>query len=256
MKFKFQANPVGAFLFFAALYACVLLGSARTFGAERAKRARNFEDVYKASCRVGVEGARGSGTIIGFDSDINKYLVLTNYHVVTNSQSATCEFWAAGLRKKTTGRIIWRAHDQNQPYDFAIVAIEPDFVESNGLCYVPLAGEGVDVEEREVFDSAGCPKGSHVWAWKGAVTSVNRTDEFTPAPYPGQSGSGIFLYANGKPWYAGTLTWLVGQEGSDDAKGAFIPVDRLWRALDSKRRAANEPAWRAPDNYAEIPWKP
>jgi len=241
------------FIFTAILTA--LLFSAQLSVAEGApRRAKTVDDVRRAACRVGVDGARGSGSIIGYDSDLKKYLVLTNYHVVTNSRSATCEFWdERGARSKTTGAIIWRAHDQQAPYDYALIALDPAFVESLDLPYVPLAGSDVGLKEGDALDSAGCPRAQFVVSWDGGVERLDRTVEFVPGPYPGQSGSAIIVFVKGRPWNGGILTWLVGQEGSDDSRGAFIPVRNLWSALSSKRRAANEEAWRAPENYQECP---
>jgi len=238
----------------ALIVAAVLCQLAPTFGAEKARRARTVDDVRRAACRIGVEGARGSGSIIGFDARLNKYLVLTNYHVVTTSKRASCEFWdERGKRSKTVGEIVWRAHDQKQPFDFALVAIDREFVESLDLPYVPLAGADAALKAGDALDSAGCPRAQFVVGWDGGVITVDRTIEFIPGPYPGQSGSAIIAFIDGKPWNVGTLTWLVGQEGSDDAKGAFIPVRNLWRALSSKMRTAEEKPWRAPENYSECP---
>ncbi len=224
-----------------------------TFGAE-ARRAKTVDDVRRAACRVGVENARGSGSIIGFDDRLSKYLVLTNYHVVTNSARASCEFWdERGRRSKTVGEIVWRAHDQQRPYDYALIAIDKSFVENLDLPYVPLAGEDARVAQGEALDSAGCPRAQFVVSWDGGVLKADRTVEFTPGPYPGQSGSAIIAFIDGKPWNVGTLTWLVGQEGSDSSKGAFIPIRNLWAALGSKQRTSEKEPWRAPEEYKECP---
>lgn len=244
MKFIFTA------LFSAFLFAGQIIP---TFASE-ARRALTVDDVRRAACRVGVENARGSGSIIGFDDRLNKYLVLTNYHVVTNSRSASCEFWDEnGRRSKTVGEIVWRSHDQQKPFDYALIAIDKAFVENLDLPYVPLAGEGVRLQEGGALDSAGCPRGQFVVSWDGGVLTLNRTVEFTPGPYPGQSGSAIIAFIGGKPWNVGTLTWLVGQEGADDSRGAFIPVRNLWAALGSKSRASEKSPWRAPEGYQECP---
>ncbi len=244
MKFIFTAI-LTAFVFAAPL--------APSFGAG-ARRASTVDDVRRAACRVGVENARGSGSIIGFDERLNKYLVLTNYHVVTNSRSATCEFWdERGKRTKTVGEIVWRAHDQQRPFDYALIAIDKNFVETLGLPYVPLAGEDARLQEGGALDSAGCPRGQFVVSWDGGVLTVDRTIEFTPGPYPGQSGSAIIAFIGGKPWNVGTLTWLVGNEGADNSRGAFIPIRNLWAALGSKQRTAEKEPWRAPASYSECP---
>ncbi len=244
MKFIFSV------LFSAFLFAGQIIP---TF-ANEARRAKTVDDVRRAACRVGVENARGTGSIIGLDDRLNKYLVLTNYHVVTTSRQATCEFWDdSGKRSKTTGEIVWRAHDQNKPFDFALIAIDRSFVEGLNLPYVPLAGGEARILEGFAFDSAGCPRGQFVVGWDGGILNVNRTTEFTPGPYPGQSGSAIVGFIDGKPWNIGILTWLVGQEGADDSRGAFIPVANLWAALGGKQRTSEKEPWRAPETYRECP---
>lgn len=222
------------------------------------RRANSFDDVYDAACRVNVPGARGSGTFIGYCEKLDKCLILTNYHVVTNNTKATVEFWKNGKPVAVPTEVVWRFYDASMPGDFAILAANPNTLEQLKVPYVALAGEGVRASEKAFVISAGCPKGSHVWSWKGNIVASNQTTEFQPAPYPGQSGSGIFEFRDGALWYVETLTWLVGTEGSDSARGGSIPVANLYRALKSRKfpasyqESADKTPFVAPSNYKEV----
>ena len=82
------------------------------------RRAENtLDDVFAASCRVNVSGARGSGTFNGVKDGLA--YISTNYHVVSNQKNATVDFWTNGVKQTLAGRVAWRAYDANLPADFA-----------------------------------------------------------------------------------------------------------------------------------------
>lgn len=222
------------------------------------RRAKTLDDVYDASCRVSVSNARGSGVFIGIDEGTGSALILTNFHVVQNFKTATLEFWRDGVPIPIRSTITWRYYDASLPADFAILAIDADKLAEIDAPYVALGGPDCAPTPAAFFISAGCPKGSHVWSWKGVWRNVSRTAEFQPAPYPGQSGSGLFEFRDGELWYVGTLTWLVGDEGDDRAKGAAIPVSNIYRAIARRAYSTNfqdvksAAPFKIPADYKEI----
>lgn len=226
------------------------------------RRAKNLDDVYDASCRVSVANARGSGVFVGVDESTGSALILTNFHVVQNFQAATLEFWRDGVPVPIKGATSWRYYDSTLPADYAIVAIDAGKLEEIDAPFVALGGPDCAPTPAAFFISAGCPKGSHVWSWKGVWRNVSRTAEFQPAPYPGQSGSGLFEFRDGELWYVGTLTWLVGDEGDDRAKGAAIPVANLYRAISRRSYSPSfldvldSTPFQIPSDYKEIAAKP
>lgn len=228
-----------------------------TLFAAEFRRAENIDDAYDLTVRVSVSNARGTGAFIGYDSVRDAALILTNYHVVTNNKRATVEFWRDGKPVAFPAEVVWRYYDANMPADFAILAVDADKVASIDAPYIALGGADCTPGAGAFFVSAGCPKGSHVWSWKGSFLSSIPTAEFVPAPYPGQSGSGLFEQKNGALWYVGTLTWLVGPEGSDASKGAAIPVSNLYKALQRHSfvdwiETGDEKPFIAPADYTEI----
>lgn len=203
-------------------------------------RAKTFEDAYKASCRVSVNNARGSGTFIGKDAEKNRCIILTNYHVVTNNKVATLDFWTNGVRQSITGQVFAKFYDAKRPYDFALIAVDSDELAKINPPFVALAGHGVAPDNNSYILSSGCPKGRFAQAWKGKVLGYynGSTVMFQPGPVPGQSGSGVLSEIDGDLWLTGVLTWLIGTEGADDSKGGAIPIANLYEALKGQQDAS------------------
>lgn len=227
-----------------------ILFTGACFGAEF-RRASTFEDAFKASCRVSVSNARGTGTFIGYDRDKDRCVILTNYHVVTNNGTATLDFWTNGVRESVNGKVYARFYDAKKPYDFALIAVDPNDLERIAPPYVALAGRGAFPDSNSYILSAGCPKGRFVQAWKGKILGYYNgvTVEFQPAPVPGQSGSGVLSIVDGQLWLTAVLTWLIGQEGADSSKGGAIPIANLYDAL---RGGASRTA-ESDDSFSPIP---
>lgn len=191
-----------------------------------------LDDAFAASCRVNVRDARGSGTFIGEDN--GKAYILTNYHVVTNNESATVDFWTSGVRTTLAGRVAWRYYDAEMPADFALVVVDAqELKDAVDPPFVALGGKDARPDINSFILSAGAPKGRNVSAWRGKVVNYynNSTAIFQPAPVPGQSGSAILKIVDGELFQVGVLTWLIGQEGSDSATGGAIPVANLYAAV-------------------------
>lgn len=205
-------------------------------------RAKTFEDAYKASCRVSVSNARGTGTFVGYDRSNNRCIILTNYHVVSNNNSATLDFWTNGVRQSISGKVFARFYDARRPYDFALISVDPNELAKINPPYVALAGRGAAPDSNSYILSSGCPKGRFTQAWKGKVLGYynGATVMFQPGPVPGQSGSGVISEIDGELWVTAVLTWLLGTEGSDDSRGGAIPIANLYEALQGQQSVSNE----------------
>lgn len=225
----FSAITIGAILFCATSFAVDF------------RRAKTFQDCYEASCRVCVSNARGTGTFIGYDAEKDRCLILTNYHVVTNNNSARLDFWTNGTLQSVNGKVFARFYNAQIPYDFALISVDPEELEKIAPPYIALAGKDAAPDSKSFIISSGAPKGRHVQAWKGQVLGYfnGATVEFRPAPVPGQSGSAIVSEVDGQLWITGVLTWLIGAEGADESKGGAIPISNLYRALNGRTDASS-----------------
>lgn len=198
------------------------------------RRAQTMEDAWAASCRVCVNGARGSGMHIGGVG--NAEYILTNYHVVTDNKTARLDFWTNGKMESIDAVVVWRAYDAKEPEDFAILSVRGDELKKIDPPWTPLGGSDARPSVGAVIVSSGAPDGRFPQAWKGQILEYynGKTAVFSPPPVPGQSGSAICEYVNGELFVTGVLTWLIGEKGRDDSKGGAIPVANIYKAL-SKR---------------------
>ena len=222
-----------------SLVCAVLLAAAPCFAANVADdypfvRAQTFEDAWKASCRVCVDGARGSGTHVG--GVANAAYIMTNYHVVTKNDSARLDFWTNGKMESVRGVVVWRAYNAQKAEDFAAIAVRVDDLKKINPPWVALGGADARPSVGAVIVSSGAPDGRFPQAWKGQILEYYRgeTAIFSPPPVPGQSGSAICEYVDGELFVTGILTWLIGEKGNDNSKGGAIPVANIYRALEER----------------------
>lgn len=207
----------------------VVAGTA--FGDDFRRAENTLDDVFAASCRVNVSGARGSGTFNGVKDGLA--YISTNYHVVGKNVTATVDFWTNGVKQTLAGKVVWRAYDANMPADFAFITVDADELKKIDPPYVALGGSDAKPSTNSFFLSSGGPKGLSVKAWKGKILDYfnGETALFQPHPVPGQSGSGVFEEIDGELFQVGIITWLIGAEGQDDSKGGAIPIANLYKAL-------------------------
>ena len=205
--------------------------------------ARNLEDVHAASCRVFAidasgRGAIGTGTVCGLFN--NKYYVLTNWHVVENHRTVTLQFFGTGRITECKGAVIATWHNENQPYDFAIITVDRASLAQYDPPFVPLGKRGTRPTTGGPILSSGCSEGRWPFAWKGSIESYyGETAQFFPAPKGGQSGSAIVEELDGRLYITGILTWRVGDErqlSEEDMRGGAIPIAKLYEAFDGKNR--------------------
>ncbi len=209
---------------------------ARGSANRKFRRARpTLDDVFAASCRVSVEGARGSGLFVCYQG--NKAYVLTNYHVVQNNATARLDFWTNHTRQSVTGRVVKRFSDRRANLDFAIIEVNADDLKKIDPPFIPLAPvDPNSLTGRKIY-AAGGPKGWFVQSWKGSNESVESgLVLFSPHPVPGQSGSGVCTIIDGEIYAVEVLTYLLGDENSDASKGGALPVLYLANALKGRRQ--------------------
>ncbi len=213
------------------------------------RRAETFEDAHAASCRVCVDGARGSGFFVGADG-ADAYVV-TNCHVVTTNRVAKLDFWTNGRMESVSGRVVWRYFDVETPGDFAALVVDSGELKAIDPPFLALGGADARPSVGALIVSCGAPDGRFPQAWKGRILEYynDATAVFSPPPVPGQSGSPICEFVDGELFVTGILTWLVGEKGQDDSKGGAIPIMNLYRGL----KRPNAPVdFRAP-NASAIP---
>lgn len=221
--------------FVRAVAIAILIGvSALAYGVEFRRAQPNLDDVFGASCRVSVEGARGSGLFVYYNGA--KAYVLTNFHVVQNSATATLDFWTNHARQSVRGKVIKRFSDRRANLDFAIIEVDANELKKIDPPYIPLAPvDPSSLTGRKIY-AAGGPKGWFVQTWKGANESIaDGLVLFSPHPVPGQSGSGVCTIIDGQIYAVEVLTYLLGDENSDASKGGALPVLYLANALKGVR---------------------
>lgn len=207
--------------------------------AHEFRPALTLDDARAAACRISTPTARGTGTFNGVDKTNGWAVISTNYHVITTNSVVTLDFWTNSVQQTIKGTVYARYYDASLPVDAALIKVDPDELAKIDPPFVPLAGRGAAPGPDSYILSAGCPKGRFVNAWRGKVLGyyAGRTVEFQPPPVPGQSGSAIVSFIDGKLWQTGILTWLIGPEGVDSSKGGAIPIANLYEARDRQRAA-------------------
>jgi thiol-disulfide isomerase/thioredoxin len=224
------------FASFLYLGLALFLTSASVVLARDYDRAETFFEVWQASCRVSTNNARGTGTFIGYDSERDKCIVFTNYHVVMNNTNVKLDFWTNGYQQSVNGKVILRYYNAKKPWDFAFIEVSPSELDKINPPYVSFGGKGATPSNNSYIVSSGCPDGRFPQAWKGKVVGDYNygTILFQPPPVPGQSGSAIVSDYDGELFVTGILTWLIGEKGQDSSKGGAIPVDLVWEALATR----------------------
>ncbi|MDO5552534.1 MAG: hypothetical protein Q4G68_02115 [Planctomycetia bacterium] len=226
--------------------------------ARGADRARSYEDVHRASCRVyacssGGRGSFGSGTIFAVTD--SEYYVLTNNHVTGGWSRFECHFFGTGHQKSVPARLVFHVGNSSGPYDFAILSIEEQELRDYDPPYVPIAREdGLKPEKDKEVIFSGCSEGRWAAVWKGHFTTEpGRTVQFLPAPKGGQSGSGMIQYdPSGLPWLVAILTWRIGTENDfSEAQmtGGAIPMANLYEALRRQKPAGD---WQLPRDWTPV----
>ena len=216
-----------------------------------------LDEVLEATCRVEVNGALGSGTVIHKSN--GKYYILTNAHVVGRNTNANLSFFNNGVKSNPMpARIVWRRSGQG--VDFAIITINSNLFGDHPPRIIPLVPPNYTVSARQYITSAGCPRGAWAVAWEGhALSNANGRVLFQPPPVGGQSGSGVHVkWKNPKTGesytrVAAVLTWRIGREGTDSrgyeiANGGAIPVSTLYNILQNRAYKT----YKVPSNYYKV----
>lgn len=151
--------------------------------------------VLEATCRVQTATSMGTGVVY---KDLDGFLfIFTAGHVAVDKDEAhktcTVEFFGTGHSSgKLSAEIVWTSHTKNTYNDLCIIKIDK---KTFGKYPVPPAMklEDVEVEDKQVIVSCGCPEGVWPCLWRGHVVSHTwYSCNFQPFPAGGRSGSPIF----------------------------------------------------------------
>lgn len=207
--------------------------------------AKDFSDVYRATCRVKAEQAGnrlsyGSGLVVGhFDGF---YWVLTNHHVVDNAKTVELHFFGDGLKMvRVTGQVVANYYDEKSLWDFARIKIPEKELAAYDPPFVPLAKSGAKPDTSKYLITCGCGSGRWASLFKGGVENYyGDTAQFYPAPIPGQSGSSIIQLYNGKPYVNAILTYRIGNDTDEDKnRGGAIPIAHYYNAVRNRRKTGD-----------------
>ncbi len=219
------------YLYVKYLYTAVLTLVVASISTLGVAKPLTLDETLEATCRVEVQNARGSGTVMYKSND--KYYILTNAHVVGNARNAHISFFNYGVKSDPVpAKVVWRK--MGQGIDFAIVTVDVSSLGNYKPRIIPMVPPNYKVTSNQYISSAGCPRGAWAVAWEGhALNSNNGRVLFQPPPVGGQSGSGIHILWKDKSGelhtrLAAVLTWRIGDEG-----GA-IPVSTLYNILQGK----------------------
>lgn len=217
----------------------------------------SLNEILQATCRVRASNAYGSGTCV--KKIDNKYIILTNAHVVGNSNSVTVEFFTGGDKTPPiNGSVVWRAYNGRTDVDFALVAVDENAFGSFVPRIIPLVHQGYNIQNNQYITSAGCPAARWAVGWEGHIVQDEHSRLlFTPPPEGGQSGSGIHVLVPDEKGELHTrlgaiLTWKIGnggrnENGYDLSVGGAIPMQTLYGLLNGTHQAKP-----IPSNYEHV----
>lgn len=209
----------------------------------------NLNEISEAVCRVNNSKGLGTGTV--FSQDNTNFYILTNYHVVGNSQYVKVEFFRSGYKSNPLdASVVWRAYQENTDIDFAILAVNKGWFGNYPPRVIPLAPPTYQPKAGYYIAAVGCPQGRWANGWEGKIDGLDSFRViFTPPPLGGQSGSGITVLIKNDEGEWNThigalLTWRIGKQGrlldrndvSDtNAIGGAIPISTLHKVMTSKK---------------------
>lgn len=193
---------------------------------EASNDADRLEIVTRATVRVLVGNACGSGTVVGHDQAGNA-LILTNAHVAGTKRGKQCnvECWDVdGTSTRSTASIIASGYSRGLSVDFALLRAAPGFAAD--VVPVPLADRYPDGEHATNY---GCPRCE--WPSMQTIQFTDRESQilrWRPEAIGGRSGSSIVDYSGhgGSPVVVGLLTWGGGGEGLGQSSPFVIDAIR------------------------------
>jgi hypothetical protein len=230
-----------------------------------------LNEISEAGCRIDVshnllgtiKHEIGSGICI--KEDTNNIYILTNGHVLNTANNALVEFFRCGcVSQKLNAKVIYKAYRLNTDIDFCILSLpKTSFGQYPLPRVIPLAPKNYIPKTGYYIASAGCPQGRDLIMWQGYVSLATSSRLlFTPAPLPGQSGSGLLVQiqdSNGE-WHTrvgGVVTWrilkqikdIVTLNREDRYTGGAIPISRLYDILANNN---NVQPTKMPISYSHI----
>jgi hypothetical protein len=210
-----------------------------------------LNQVLEATCRVTAGNGYGSGSCIG--NKDGQYIVLTNAHVVGNSDTVRLEFFKNGRKTlPLPGKVVFRKLIESSSIDYALISVNESYFGKDKKYaprVAPLAPINAEVVGGYVM-SAGCPGARWPSGFEGFIIKQDSEQIlFYPPPLGGQSGSGLYVIVKGETGYEtklkGIVTWRIGggvpgkttAQGYEKNHGGAVLVDSLVQALEGKVNA-------------------
>ena len=201
-------------------------------------RPLTLNEISESTCRVRC-GASGTGTCIGETPDGQSYYILTNGHVVGNSNSGTVEFFKGGyVTSKLPAQVVWKQYRRGSDIDFALLTVSKSLFGDHPPRVIPLVPEGHQIQIGNYIAAVGCPSARWAQGWEGhIITGGMSRVMFVPAPVGGQSGSGVTVLVQGRDreWHTrvgAVLTWRITSGGI--AQGGAIPISTLYDVMKNQ----------------------
>ncbi len=179
-----------------------------------------LKEATEASCRVTsideFSYTRGSGTVV--NEDDKKYYILTNAHVVDQSNGVWVEFFKDAKKSFfIPAKIELIRYQNNTSIDLAIISVKKTLLGKQSPRVIPLASKEFKINEGDYIFGAGYPSGNWAMCWEGRINDVMRnTVTFNALPSPGQSGTGVLANIPDEKGELHTkvvtlLTWRIDQ---------------------------------------------
>lgn len=171
----------------------------------------NMSEVMRAVVRVESERTYGSGTV--FSESKSGYYILTNAHVVGDSNNVDIDFFILGKHhKRVKGKVTWKHLDERRSIDLAIVTVLKSNLGDHKPLVIKLAPRDVDVNVGDTIFSMGFPHARWAMGWFGRVIKDSRIMHFHPTPFAGQSGSSILIREKGETYIIAILGWKTWED--------------------------------------------
>jgi V8-like Glu-specific endopeptidase len=207
-----------------------------------------IKDVSQATCRI---NNRATGIV--FAEDKTDLWVITAGHVMTNSKGELIkdfyvQFFNGKESKKFKAEALWHVHQYDVLYyrgryaGKSLTTNDLGFIKVNKKQFgtypipkpIPLAPQGTKLEIGQKILSSGYPGGKEKKDVPDGIVIKKSKDKFdyTPAPVPGQSGSGIVT----DDGIVGIVIWYFRTNVEKDKCGTAISLDKIYKATKWDRK--------------------
>ena len=175
----------------------------------------NMSEVMRAVVRVESKRTYGSGTV--FSESKKGYYILTNAHVVGDSDNVDIDFFVLGKHhKRVKGKVTWKHLDERRHIDLALVTVLKSKLGDHKPLVIKLAPKNVKVDVGDPIFSMGFPHARWPMGWFGRVIKDSRIMHFHPTPFAGQSGSPLLTIIKSKTYIIGVIGWKIWEDRVKD----------------------------------------